>query len=70
MEEVWSALRSKGYDNQLGNFSSICENGWEIIHPEKVMTRRVVTAQFMPLRKDFYKYVQAQAKKEGKKKRR
>lgn len=29
------------------------------------MTGRVVTAQFMPLRKDFDNYVQAQAKKEG-----
>jgi 4-hydroxy-4-methyl-2-oxoglutarate aldolase len=65
MEEVWGALRSEGYDNQFENFASIYENGWEIIHPEKVMTGRVVTAQFMPLRKDFDKYVQAQAEKEG-----
>ena len=65
MEEVWSALRSEGYENQFENFASIYENGWEIIHPEKVMTGRVVTAQFMPLRKDFDKYVQAQAEKEG-----
>ena len=65
MEEVWSTLRSKGYENQFENFSSIYENGWEIIHPEKVMTGRVVTAQFMPLRKDFDKYVQAQAEIEG-----
>ena len=65
MEEVWSTLRSEGYENQFENFASIYENGWEIIHPEKVMTGRVVTAQFMPLRKDFDKYVQAQAEKEG-----
>lgn len=65
MEEVWGTLRSKGYNNQFENFSSIYENGWEIIHPEKVMTGRVLTAQFMPLRKDFDNYVQAQAKSEG-----
>ncbi|TAL60931.1 MAG: RraA family protein [Bacteroidetes bacterium] len=65
MEEVWGTLRSKGYENQFENFAGIYENGWEIIHPEKVMTGRVVTAQFMPLRKDFDNYVQAQAKKEG-----
>ena len=29
------------------------------------MTGRIVTAQFMPLRKDFDNYVQEQAKKEG-----
>jgi len=65
MEEVWRTLRSKGYENQFENFASIYENGWEILHPEKVMTGRVITAQFMPLRKDFDNYVQAQAKKEG-----
>jgi 4-hydroxy-4-methyl-2-oxoglutarate aldolase len=65
VEEVWRALRSKGYENQFENFASIYENGWEIFHPEEVMTGRVVTAQFMPLRTDFNNYVQAQAKKEG-----
>jgi regulator of RNase E activity RraA len=65
MEEVWASLRSKGYNNQFENFASIYENGWQILHPEKVMTGRVVTAQFMPLREDFNNYVQKQAKKEG-----
>lgn len=65
VEEVWATLSSKGYENQFENFSGIYENGWQIIHPEKVMTGRVVTAQFMPLRKDFDNYVQGQAKKEG-----
>jgi len=63
--EIWSALRSRGYENQFENFSSLNENGWEILHPDKIMTGRVVTAQFMPLRKDFNDYVQAQAKIEG-----
>jgi 4-hydroxy-4-methyl-2-oxoglutarate aldolase len=65
VEEVWATLSSKGYENQFENFSGIFENGWQIIHPETVMTGRVVTAQFMPLRKDFDNYVQGQAKKEG-----
>ncbi len=65
MEEVWGSLRSKGYQNQFENFASTFENGWEILHPEKVMTGRVVTAQFMPLRKDFNNYVQKQAEEEG-----
>ena len=65
MEEVWGTLVSKGYENQFENFSSIYANGWQIIHPDKVMTGRAVTAQFMPLRKDFDNYVQEQAKKEG-----
>ncbi len=65
MEEVWGTLRQKGYENQFENFASTNENGWQIIHPEKVMTGRVVTGQFMPLRKDFDNYVQKQAGKEG-----
>jgi regulator of RNase E activity RraA len=65
MEEVWASLRRSGYQNQFENFASTFENGWQILHPEKAMTGRVVTAQFMPLRKDFDNYVQQQAEKEG-----
>ncbi len=65
MEEVWGTLRRNGYENQFENFASTYENGWEILHPDQVMTGRVLTAQFMPLRKDFNAYVQKQAEKEG-----
>ena len=65
MEEVWSTLRRNGYENQFENFASTHQNGWEILHPDQVMTGRVLTAQFMPLRKDFDNYVQKQAEKEG-----
>ena len=65
MEEVWAFLRGKGYENQFENFASMHENGWQILHPDEVMTGRAVTAQFMPLRKDYNDYVQKQAKSEG-----
>ena len=65
MEEVWASLGRKGYHNQFENFSGTSQNGWEIIHPDQVMTGRVVTGQFMPLREDFNNYVQKQAEKEG-----
>lgn len=65
MEEIWGALQRHGYENQFENFSGIHENGWEILHPEQVMTGRVVTAQFTPLRKDFDDYVQKVAEREG-----
>ena len=65
VEEVWSFLRGKGYMNQFENFASTYENGWQILHPEKVMTGRVVTAQFMPLRKDFDAYIQEIGKKQN-----
>lgn len=65
MEEVWGFLSGKGYENQFENFASTYENGWQIIHAEQVMTGRVVTAQFMPLRKDYDVYVQTIGKKEN-----
>jgi len=65
MEEIWGTLRRYGYNNQFENFASTYENGWEILHPDQVMTGRVLTAQFMPLRKDFDNYIQQQAAKEG-----
>ena len=43
IEEAWGVLRNKGYNNQY-------EGDWQIIWPDSVMTGRVVTAQYMPLR--------------------
>jgi len=64
-EEIQGYLRSKGYTNVFENFASLYENGWQIIHPDRVMTGRAVTAQFVPFRPDFNNFVQEQAKKEG-----
>lgn len=64
-EEIQSYLGMHGYQNIFENFASLYENGWQIIHPDRVMTGRALTAQFMPLRPDFNNYVQAQAKEEG-----
>jgi 4-hydroxy-4-methyl-2-oxoglutarate aldolase len=47
MEEVWGVLRSHDYHNQY-------QGGWTIIDPgNPVMTGRVVTAQYMPMRPDY-----------------
>lgn len=58
IEEAWGVLRNKGYQNQY-------EGNWTIIKPEEVMTGRVVTAQYMPLRPDLQEYVKEQGKKEN-----
>jgi len=58
IEEAWGVLRNQGYQNQF-------ESGWEILNPEQVMTGRVVTAQYMPLRPDLEKYVKDKGKEEG-----
>jgi len=58
MEDAWGVLRNKGYLNQF-------EGDWHVIHPDSVMTGRVVTAQYMPARPDFVKVVKEQGKAEG-----
>ncbi len=58
IEEAWGVLRNKGYQNQY-------EGDWTIIKPGEVMTGRVVTAQYMPLRPDLQEYVKEQGKKEN-----
>jgi regulator of RNase E activity RraA len=58
IEEAWGVLRNKGFQNQY-------EGDWTIINPDEVMTGRVVTAQYMPLRPDLDKQVRAQGKLEN-----
>ncbi len=58
IEEAWGYLRGKGYNNQY-------EGEWEIIHPDSVMTGRVVTAQYMPLRPDYQKLIKLKGAKEN-----
>ena len=58
IEEAWGVLRNKGFQNQY-------EGDWTIINPQEVMTGRVVTAQYMPLRPDYEKQIKAQGKIEN-----
>jgi 4-hydroxy-4-methyl-2-oxoglutarate aldolase len=58
IEEAWGVLRNKGFMNQY-------EGDWVIINPDSAMTGRVVTAQYMPLRPDYDKFVKEQGKKEN-----
>jgi 4-hydroxy-4-methyl-2-oxoglutarate aldolase len=58
IEEAWGVLRNKGFQNQY-------EGNWTIIKPDEVMTGRVVTAQYMPLRPDLEKYIKEQGKLEN-----
>jgi 4-hydroxy-4-methyl-2-oxoglutarate aldolase len=49
IEEVWVVLNAKGYKWQLAGASL------KIMHPEKKLVGRAVTAQFMPMRPDLAK---------------
>ncbi len=57
-EEVWAVLPGKGYPN-------FYEGGWRILHPEKKLVGRVVTAQYMPLRPDVSDVSEGAAKARG-----
>jgi 4-hydroxy-4-methyl-2-oxoglutarate aldolase len=57
LEEAWGILRNKGYQNQF-------EGDWMVEHPDSVMTGRVVTAQYMPLRPDVDKIIKETGKAE------
>jgi regulator of RNase E activity RraA len=57
LEEAWGYLRNKGYQNQF-------EGDWTIIRPDSVMTGRVVTAQYMPMRPDYDSLIKAKGKGE------
>ncbi|HET6766130.1 MAG TPA: RraA family protein [Chitinophagaceae bacterium] len=50
LEEAWGVLRNKGFQNQF-------EGDWMILNPDSVMTGRVVTAQYMPMRPDVDKII-------------
>lgn len=58
MEEAWGTLRNLGFNNQY-------EGDWLIINEDQVMVGRAVTAQYMPLRKDWNDLIKAQGEKEG-----
>jgi 4-hydroxy-4-methyl-2-oxoglutarate aldolase len=54
-EEVWAVLPGKGYPNQY-------DGNWKIVHPDKKLIGRVVTAQFMPMRPDVGDVIAADGK--------
>jgi 4-hydroxy-4-methyl-2-oxoglutarate aldolase len=54
-EEVWAVLPGEKFRNQY-------EGNWQILHPEKKLVGRAVTAQFMPYRPDVADVVEARAR--------
>ena len=58
IEDVWDYLREHGYRNQF-------EGDWQALHIEKPFAGRALTAQYMPLRADMAKAIDAEGKAEG-----
>ena len=57
-EEIWTTLTRAGYNNQF-------EAGWQMLHPEKLLVGRAVTAQYMPLRPDMGEVTDQEAAAKG-----
>src|SRR3954464_15975617 len=53
-EEVWTILNRHHYVNQF-------EGHWQILHPDKRLVGRAVTAQFMPFREDVQSVAEEKA---------
>jgi len=54
-EEVWAVLQAKGYNNQYAD-------GFQVLHPGKMLVGRAFTVQFMPVRADVNDVAVAKAK--------
>jgi len=57
-EEVWAVLQAKGYNNQYAD-------GFQVLHPGKMLVGRAFTVQFMPVREDVNDVANAKAKAKG-----
>ena len=57
-EEVWAVLEAKGYNNQYAD-------GFQVLHPGKMLVGRAFTVQFMPVREDVHDVAVAKAKAKG-----
>ena len=58
IEEAWEVIGRDGYRNQF-------EGDWKVIHPNKVMVGRALTAVYLPSRPDLSERVMAQGKAQG-----
>jgi regulator of RNase E activity RraA len=58
LEEAWAVIKQAGYPHQY-------EDNWFLIHPDKVLVGRALTAQWLPGRPDIHKVIEKQGKKDG-----
>jgi regulator of RNase E activity RraA len=58
LEEAWAQLRTAGFNHEYAD-------GWLVIHPEKVLVGRALTAQWLPGRPDIERVIEEQGKKDG-----
>jgi regulator of RNase E activity RraA len=60
LEEAWATLREAGFNHQY-------EDGWMVIHPEKILVGRALTATWMPGRPDVQRVLEEDGKRDHRK---
>ncbi|MDR2231533.1 MAG: hypothetical protein LBE56_00250 [Tannerella sp.] len=66
IEALWGSLRNIRIEGMQGSsYSNQFQGDWHIVHPDRAMSGRAVTAQYMPSRPDLEAYIKAQGKLEG-----
>lgn len=58
IEEAWGVLRGEGYHNQF-------EGGWKMLHDDRPIVGRALTALYMPSRPDVDDPIQEKGKEDG-----
>jgi regulator of RNase E activity RraA len=58
LEEAWAVVKQASFPHQY-------EDGWYLIHPDKVLVGRALTAQWLPGRPDVHRVIEAQGKADG-----
>jgi regulator of RNase E activity RraA len=58
IEEAWGVLRGHGYRNQF-------EGGWQMIHPDRTIVGRALTATYMPARPELQRRMLQQGHQQG-----
>lgn len=65
IEEAWGIIRREDYHTQFEGGYDFEEGQWEILHPEKPIVGRALTATYYPARPDVQKYIDQQGKQDG-----
>jgi regulator of RNase E activity RraA len=57
IEEAWDVLRQRGYENQFAG-------GWQMVHPDRPLVGRALTAAYLPARPDLVDLVTRNGREE------
>ncbi|MGH9159272.1 MAG: RraA family protein [Vicinamibacteraceae bacterium] len=62
IEEAWATLRGQKYTTQYEDGDEFEQGRWEILHPDRAIVGRALTATYAPARPDVQQYIDRQGK--------